>query len=139
MDNNASIDKAAIDANIARTVDRAALRKVRNLVDNFERDERAAKAQQFRLVFWLVVAIGVFFVTWVITAKPAAAPPKVEVMSEFERCMVDTRTQVRLTRERELMQANPALTKAEAIRLARGDDALIHRAALERCERDKAN
>lgn len=69
MDNQSgNIDKQAIADNIERAVDKAALRKVRGLVDELEAEESLWRRQQkWILLLGAVCVIGVL--TWVTVSK----------------------------------------------------------------------
>lgn len=112
MDNNASIDKAAIDANISRTVDKAALRKVRNLVDNFERDEHSEKAKQFNVMLWTIVAIVIIGVPlgYITGFSKAGAANKVATKTD---CMSRAMARQRAALAQDLRGANPTIAEAE--------------------------
>ncbi len=66
--NSDEVDKAAIDDNIDRTVDKAALRKVRNLVDELEAEDSLWQRQQK----WIMLggaAVAIAALVWVTTSK----------------------------------------------------------------------
>lgn len=112
MDNNASIDKSAIDANIARTVDKAALRKVRNLVDNFERDERSDKAKQFNVMLWTIVAIAVIGVPLGYITGFSKAGSRDRAAAKAD-CISLAMARQRAALAQDLRAANPAIADTE--------------------------
>lgn len=143
MDNNPSTDKAAIAENIARTVDKTALRKVRNLVDNFERHERAAKSQQFwvTLVFLLLV-IGIF-----VAATPFMRASKAELRAQaglskgdlIASCAGKRQWDVRTDRLHELRRLQPNISDAELEVRLKAEAGTIYHTARQQCERIHAS
>lgn len=65
MSSEPDINKNAIAENVQRTVERAALRKVRKLVDKIE-DEQAVEQRLGNRVMIVFAVIGVLFMAWFI-------------------------------------------------------------------------
>lgn len=117
MDNNASIDKSALDANIARTVDKAALRKVRNLVDNFERNERAEKARQFQVMAVSLLVIIALAMLAVFIANGGKAPQRgsgqVRLDEARAACIARSTDRQMAALEKDLRAGNPGISSSE--------------------------
>ncbi|MDX2220147.1 MAG: hypothetical protein SF172_14115 [Burkholderiales bacterium] len=129
-----NIDKQAIAENIERSVDKAALRKVRNMVDNFERNERAETARQFWVMLAAVIVALVVFVSVAPFIKKAKAPAKNDVGDLIAACAARQQHDVRGERERELRQASPALNDAAIAARLKADAGDIYHVARRQCE-----
>lgn len=139
MDNNALIDKSAIDANIARTVDKAALRKVRNLVDNFERDEQAQKARQFQVMALSLFVMIALAIVAAFAANGWKAPQRgSSKLSQAEIrawCIVRSTDRQVAALERDLLATQPGLTAAELAAKLAANRAAIENSATNECKR----
>jgi hypothetical protein len=142
MDKQAAVSQAvnqdAIAANIGRTVDKAALRKVRNLVDNFERDEQTEKAQQFKVMFFALIAIMVVAVATVFFAnggkKPERATAEAKQADARAACVARSSERQLAAMERDTRASNPTITAADlAAKLASYRPA-IENSALNECK-----
>lgn len=115
MDNNAALDKAAINDNISRTVDKTALRKVRNLVDNFERDERSAKSRQFKVMLLTIVVFAAVAMplSYFSGYSKAGSDRRAAMNAANTDCMSRDVARQRSALEEELRAATPKLSGDE--------------------------
>lgn len=139
MQNQSNIDQEAIAENIGRTVDKAALRKVRNLVDNVESEERAEKSRQFWVtVIFFVAAFGLIAATVTVSrifkAEPKATA-KISASDLQAECTTKRRRHLGIEREQELRGANPGMSSEEINRRLRAEAGTIYHAARQACER----
>ena len=112
------IDNQAIADNISRTVDKAALRKVRNLVDNFEHDEKAQKAQQFSVMFWFLAGLIVLAIcASIISTKLIGKPLKEQYKASAQnaKASFEARSMERqlAALERDMRAAQPGIDATE--------------------------
>ncbi|MBL8515621.1 MAG: hypothetical protein JNM76_01520 [Betaproteobacteria bacterium] len=121
-------------------MDKTALAKVRKLVDNFERDERALRIQQFRVTAWFVAAILSVMAVAFLIARPSKPEPvtkkRVDPMAE---CMTQTRAIMRAERESELRRLQPQLPADEIVKRVRAEWHEVAREAEQRCARANAS
>lgn len=105
----------AIQRNIERTVDKTALRKVRNLVDNFESDERARKTHQMRVMAATAGGIILLIILAIFLTFPFRAPvdKKTAIKERTKACQKQSIVSQQAAMEKELRAANPGITDRE--------------------------
>jgi hypothetical protein len=132
-------DRHALNRNIERTVDKTALRKVRQLVDNFDADERARGRHQSRIaivivggfLFLLIAAITLYALDTTGISRAEARKQRVAA------CEQKVRAHLRNRVEEEALARNPAATKEEvAARVAQFEEIFAFRAK-EECVRSR--
>ncbi|MBL8515620.1 MAG: hypothetical protein JNM76_01515 [Betaproteobacteria bacterium] len=120
-------DKDAIAANIERTVDKAALRKVRGLVDELEAEDTLWRRQQK----WIIAggaAITLAAFTWITVAKQkdaAAEARQACELNEWQQRVAALRAEIKV--------GNPAITHVELQRQIDGYRQQLQSAASRAC------
>lgn len=111
-------EQDAIRRNIERTVDKTALRKVRNLVDNFESEERARKNKQTRVMAVTAIGFTLLIILVVLFAfKPISYDDQRARMKERTKaCQNRSILSQQAAMEKELRAANPGITVEEVRR-----------------------
>lgn len=117
MANQPVIDHEAIADNIGRTVDKTALRKVRALVDNFEQDEKAQKARQFRVMCWflaglMIVCIGSVEISRHIDGRPLKEQTRAAAAKAKAKCVARSTDRQLAAFERDIRAAQPNIDAA---------------------------
>lgn len=108
----------AIRRNIERTVDKTALRKVRNLVDNFDAEERARKNHQMRVMALTAggIILSIILVAAMMFTPRSVADKKAAIKERAKACQKRSIESQQVAMEKELRAANPGITPEQVKR-----------------------